>query len=625
MTQGRLVGRVLAIRLLLITAAVYLSPMNAQTRLTTSMSTSVMPPAGVGALVTWTGSATGSASGNVWYRFRVRELNPVSDVCHPKLLAFAPNCVGSQFAMIQDYGPGNSLAWTASDHEGSYEMEVSAVDNDTGATSTTTSVFQFLPRVTGNTPVINPTANPLVFLYSAPACPAGSTMRVQFQGPSGAVQSTNAKPCDGRTSMNFYIAGMLPQTAYNIQHVVQNGANAVSGPMLTQTTGSSAFTYSARTLNIPPAASLPSPMLLQARFGDPVATDLNGNILWYSIQSISNLSRPEPGGLFLGWWESSADDTAHQILEEFDLAGTVLRQTNAARVNQQLAAMGMHSINSFHHEVRGIPGWGILVLGSEERILTNVQGPGPVDVLGDMILVLDRDLQVQWAWDTFDHLDTSRLATLNDTCSAVNGGCPPILLAPEANDWTHGNSLQLTPDGNILYSSRSQDWLFKIDYENGQGSGNVLWRLGLDGDFQYLSSDPYPWFSHQHDANIDANSMLTVFDDGNTRQATDPTADSRGQAIQLDQVNMTATLLVNADLGNFSSALGSAQALPDGNYHFHLGFIQSNTATNDTTRVVEVEPSGQIVYDLGIGEIMYRSFRMQDLYTPPVLTSWIEP
>jgi hypothetical protein len=526
--------------------------------------------------------------------------------------------------MIQDYGPLNSVAWTASDHEGNYEMEVSARDNTTGVVSTTTSAFEFVPRVSSGTPAINPTANPLVFLYSAPLCSANSTMSVQFQASGTLLQSTNSKSCDGRTTMNFYIAGMLPKTVYSVQHVIRTGANTVMGPVLTQLTGepSSVLDYGARTLNVPPPASLPNPVLLQARFGNPVATDLNGNVLWYSLQNISFLARPEPGGLFLGWLEGSTFDTAHQAIEEFDLAGTVLRQTNAARVNEQLAAMGMHSINAFHHDVRALPGGGLLTLAAEERILTDVQGPGPVDVLGDMIIVLDQNLQVTWAWDTFDHLDNSRKATMNETCTATTGGCPPILLAPKANDWTHGNAIQLTPDGDILYSSRHQDWVFKIDYQNGRGTGNIVWILGLDGNFQYLSNDPYPWFSHQHDANVDVNGIVTVFDNGNLRQAANPSSDSRGQAIQLDETNMTATLLVNADLGDFSIALGSAQMLPDGNYHFHLGDI---VAKNSTTRAVEVEPAGQIVYDMGIGEIMYRSFRMQDLYTPPVLSSWVEP
>ena len=78
-------------------------------------------------------------------------------------------------------------------------------------------------------------------------------------------------------------------------------------------------------------------------------------------------------------------------------------------------------------------------------------------------------------------------------------GCASFYLAPVANDWTHGNSLQLTPDGNILYSSRHQDWIIKIDYRDGTGTGNILWRMGPGGDFTFnnVNHDPWPWFSHQ--------------------------------------------------------------------------------------------------------------------------------
>jgi hypothetical protein len=581
--------------------------------LSVSLAASVTSPAPVGTIVTWTASVAGTSSTNLWYRFQARETATTLGPCHAVRGTVAPHGCATDFSMVQDFGPVNALSWTASDHEGGYEVQVTATDNDSGATAVASAVFQFTPRVTGSTPVVSTTANPLVFLYSAPSCPAGSTMSVQFQAPDGFLQNTNSKPCDGRTTMNFYLAGMRAQTLYSIRHTIQNGSQAVTGPVLTQATPNASTTDGPYTVAVLPPATAPNPVVLQARFGWPVATDLMGNLLWYSAQDISIMSRPEPGGLFLGWFEGSTYDTAHQILEEFDLAGTVLRETNAARVNQQLAAIGMHPITTFHHEVRALPDGSLLVLGATERILTGVQGPGPVDVLGDIILVLDPNLQVSWAWDTFDHLDPHRLATLNETCTAVNGGCPPILLAPQANDWTHGNCLELTADGSILYSARHQDWVIKIDYGNGQGTGNILWRLGKDGDFQFISSDPYPWFSHQHDANIDANGVLTVFDNGNVRNASDPTAPSRGQVIQVDEVNHTATLLVNAYLGDFSIALGSAQSLPDGNYHFHLGYITKNT----TARIVEVDPAGNFVYDMHVGEIEYRSFRMRDLYTTP--------
>jgi len=621
MNRGRLIRIRVFIPLLMLFAAAQHSS-EAQTGLSISLSSSLMPPVAVGTVVTWTAGAIGSKAGNVWYRFRVRELASSLATCRSGGVLIARKCVDAAYTMVQDFGPWNAIGWTASEHEGNYEIEASARDNDTGSIASTHVVFPFTPRDTGGGPVINTTANPLVYLYTAAPCPAGSSMQVQFQGPDGYVQSTNAKNCDGLRTMNFYLAGMQSGNYYSVQDVLNTAGNAVAGPVSTLAAGGTSFSFSARTVAVAPPAGMPNPIVLQSRFGNPAATDLMGNLLWYSEQSISMISRPEPGGRFLGWWEDATVDTAHQTLVEFDLSGTVLRQTNAARVNEQLTAMGMHTINAFHHEAREMPDGGVLVLASTERILTDVQGPGPVDVLGDIILVLDRSLQVKWAWDAFDHLDTARKATGGETCAAINGGCPPILLAAQANDWTHGNALELTPDGNILYSARHQDWVIKIDYRNGQGTGAVLWRLGNGGDFQIASSDPWPWFSHQHDVNIDANGFVTAFDNGNLRIIANPTEHSRGQAYQLDEVNFIATPVLNADLGDYSTALGSAQKLPNGDYHFHLGFI----VPGNTTRIVEVDPTGQIVYDMHIGEIEYRSFRMRDLYTPPdVSYSWENP
>ena len=248
-------------------------------------------------------------------------------------------------------------------------------------------------------------------------------------------------------------------------------------------------------------------------------------------------------------------------------------------------------------------------------MLTNVQGPRTVDVLGDMIVVFDRNLNVAWTWDTFDHLDVARAAVLGETC--VNAGaCSPYYLAQDANDWTHGNSLQQTPDGNLLYSSRHQDWLIKVNYNNGEGGGQVIWRLGMDGDFQVNSSDPYPWFSHQHDAGFEfANpSTLLVFDDGNTRVANARNGNSRGQVIQMDEQNRVVTLALNADLGAYSLAVGSAQRLRDGNYHFDAGYVQEPDGTSSYS--IEVDPSGHIIYEAKANAILYRSFRMTDMYTP---------
>src|SRR5262249_330779 len=162
-------------------------------------------------------------------------------------------------------------------------------------------------------------------------------------------------------------------------------------------------------------------------------------------------------------------------------------------------------------------------------------------------------------------------------------------------------------------SLRSQDWVIKIDYGNGEGKGDVIWRLGKDGDFRFDSTDPYPWFSHQHDPEFDTGDgrTLTLLDNGNTRRELDPNANSRGQVIRLYERARVATLLLNVDLGLYSFALGSAQTLPDGNIHFNNGFLPDVSAQS-----LEVDPSGKLVYGLSTAGPEYRTFRMRDLYSP---------
>jgi len=124
-----------------------------------------------------------------------------------------------------------------------------------------------------------------------------------------------------------------------------------------------------------------------------------------------------------------------------------------------------------------------------------------------MILVLDPNMQLVWAWDSFAHQDLSREATLDDICVQNSGaGCPAFNKQfQQANDWLYSDSLQLTSDGNILISERDQDWVLKINYNNGQGDGSILWKMGPYGDFTILNPpqtpcgdpDVYPWFTHQ--------------------------------------------------------------------------------------------------------------------------------
>ncbi|MFN0102432.1 MAG: aryl-sulfate sulfotransferase [Bryobacteraceae bacterium] len=555
-----------------------------------SLTPSIASPAPVGTLITWTATAF---EGVHWYRFSTRGPDSVRRI-------------------IKDFGPESSFDWAPYEREGSYEIQVEVRNTATGETGRAAVPY----HVESNAPAggkasIRPTVHPLVYLYSAPPCKAGDVAVVYFvAGAGGELSQTPAKICDGVSSMNFLIAGLRHETRYLAKHVLFNSGGFVDNPVLE-------FTPAANTADLPVhrkvsgATSSPGQRvhLAASLFALFVATDLDGNVIWYYPKPMLFLTSADAGGYFFGIHEDEAGGASRQIMRVFDLTGTTVLETNAGRVSEQLIALGKRPISAFHHEARRARNGNILVLASVERILTDVQGPGPVNVLGDMIIELNRDLEVVWTWDTFDHLDVRRMATQGDLCTPQ--ACPPFFLSPQANDWVHGNSVSETADGYLLYSARSQDWIVKIDYQGGSGGGNVVWRLGRDGDFQISSGDLNDWFSHQHDAEIEADGTMSVFDNGNVRRATDSSAQSRGQVFRLNEANRRAEIVLNANLGHYAFALGSAQRLDSGHYIFDAGYRLDSTGIT-----VEVSPRGEIVYAIESSAPEYRTFRLRDMYNP---------
>jgi hypothetical protein len=530
---------------------------------------------------------------------------------------------GSPLRIVRDFSTRPQLDWTPLE-DGPIDVEVTVRNIGTGDSSTATTTYLVGSRVTAGAPVVSPTLHPLVALYSAPPCTTGS-IRVRFavQG-GGREQFTPSKPCGNGRSVNFYLAGLYADTAYDIRHEILNGTTTF-GPMLTYRTPVVSTPMPPAVVVDPmenPASSsqemvLHSMIMMSgAQRTFPMATDSSGRVMWYYDKTMypwqtgSNLLRPLPGGNML----LSMNDYGlqWQLLREIDVAGNSVRETTVPRINEQLAALGHDPITAFHHDALPLANGGMLVLASVERMLTDVQGTGPVDVLGDMLLELDADWQVTWAWNAFDHLDPSRRALLNETCSVPADGCRPLNLASQANDWMHSNTITYSPaDGNVLLSVRHQDWIIKIDYRNGLGGGTVLWRLGKDGDFA-LSGDQSKWFSHQHDVRFVDDNALLLYDNGNVRCAPSPAfCQSRGQVIEINEAARTASLRLNISLGHYSPLMGSAQQLANGNYHFGSGWVYPGPHSE----ALEFTPQGNRVFSLAV-PVAYRSFRMRDIYTP---------
>ena len=534
---------------------------------------------------------------------------------------------GAPFSVLRDFNRGaNRVDW-APMREGWYTIRVVARDRTSGESASAEAPFEVSSRIQADKqPVISGTGHPLVFLYSAPACQS-AYMTVHFSKADDPERrfSTPVRPCNRIKSENFWIAGLEPNTEYRIRHVLWDdyGEPATQGPELTFKTGTvttplrsgTAIKWDGDRMNFDQGILLESQigMAGPSRSAISVARNLEGTVVWYydaqAHGKLQNMLRPLPGGDLIV--VPSKDIPGG--LREIDLAGNLIWETNAEAVSERLQALGYPPISQFHHDALRMPGGNILALATSDRVIpgSDPEAP-PRHMIGDVLVLMDRNFQVLWVWDSFQKLDVNRRATLGETYQPAPGSTDP-----PAEDWTHGNAVEYLPDGNLLYSARAQDWLFKIDFRDGAGTGDIIWRLGKDGDFTLDSADAYPWFSHQHDPHFDGT-RLWVFDNGNTRyEANGETGNSRGQVYVLDEQNKTARLELNADLGCYSAALGSAERLSNGDYHFTCGILLDGSYVySQSLEVSPDSPAGTLRYGYQVDSPVYRSFRMHDLYRP---------
>jgi hypothetical protein len=273
----------------------------------------------------------------------------------------------------------------------------------------------------------------------------------------------------------------------------------------------------------------------------------------------------------------------------------------------------------YHHDLLPLANGHLIVLTNFTKNFTDLPGyPGTTAVVGDGIIDLDTNWDPVWAWNSFDYLDVTR--HLN--------GLP---------DWTHSNALVYSPsDGNVLLSMRHQSWLLKIDYNNGGGTGNILWKLGYQGSFtlenaEVPTDDPSQWFSFQHFPSLvsqnGTQTALAVWDNGDNRvmdmngticgSAPLPGCYSRATIFQLDESTMSANLLWDNLPGDYSFWGGSINQLSNGNVEFDINDPTPPPVANLGSEVREVTPSPtpQIVWKMDvISGNAYRAYRVPSLY-----------
>ncbi len=461
---------------------------------------------------------------------------------------------------------------------------------------------------------VTATQNPLVAQYEvipSAARPAASQGWVEF-GPTVSYgrQTSTVSPAQNGFALPILVAGMKPSTTYHMRaHVVWPDGDTWVDQDHTFTTGAlpAALTLPGISVTQPNPGLPPAPgvELVNSVAGTNVlatfVTDLQGNIIWYYPRGAIPI-KLLPNGHFILNVESD--------LLEIDLAGNTIRDVSLNQVNQSLQAIGRSlTIINFSHDVLVLPNGHWITIGQVAQNYTDLPGyPGTIAVLGDVVVDIDTAGNTVWSWSAFDYLDVNR--------------------APEGlPDWTHSNALVYTADGNLLLSMRNQSWILKLDYANGNGSGNILWKLGEDGDFAITGGDPSQWFYGQHYPNIlsvnGTQSTMAIYDDGNLRVYADgvecgsspmaPACYSRATIFNIDETTNVATLLWQDLPGFFSFWGGSIGTLSNGDVEFDSS-EPWNTTSSLILEVTQTE-NPQTVWQMTINaENAYRGFRMPSLY-----------
>jgi arylsulfate sulfotransferase len=477
---------------------------------------------------------------------------------------------------------------------------------------------------------VQPTANPQVALYTITP-PAGANVSIQF-GPTtsyGLSTSMQTTPANGGT-VSILVAGMIPNSPYHMQAVVQFGAGLnfddadhlfTTGTPLVSTLPTLTATTTA---GMTPQGGVELLDLGNA-IGkvDTVITDLAGRVLWTytpgTVVAVGDGPNPIkllPNGHFLINYSNGGADGSGSVLQEVDLSGQLDWQMTAAQLNQALAAATCAGCNikvvGTHHDFAILPNGHLVVIAATQQVVSGTT------VTGDVLIDLDQNHNPVWLWNEFDHLDINRR---------------PYMYP----DWTHTNAIIYSPDdGNLIISIRHQNWLVKIDYNNGQGAGDILWHLGYQGDFTLLNADgsndgdPTDWFFAQHGpafvtTNTTGKFSLVLFDNGDDRGVTvlaggtcgitgQPDCHSTVPILALDETAMTATLAFNPTTPDYSFFGGNAETLGNNNVEYDEC---SPTAKRNSAAIFEVTQTSppQTVWQMQVtGIYAYRGMRMPSLY-----------
>ena len=487
-------------------------------------------------------------------------------------------------------------------------------------------------------PIVTGTQNPLVAIYTIRTGCLGQMM-VEFGPTTSYGRSTSWYPVTTDFTA-VEVAGMTASTTYHMRAQVQ----CSTGNRTTSTSPDTTFT----TGPLPSSPSLVFPQLVVSRPNPSLNstenpgiesvdvtiantpaffTDRDGNVIWYYDNGPGNFAFPFkllPNGNIL---LSITNEVTFSNLVEVDLAGNTIREMTTPALQKKMANAESFDFVpwGFTHDFAVLPNGHVILIVTCFKRFTNLPGyPGTTLVQGDALIDLDQNWNPVWAWNSFDHLDVNR---------SIDG----------FPDWTHSNGLLYLPDdGNLILSMRNQSWILKLDYNNGAGTGNILWTLGYQGDFALTnegvpSDDPSLWFANQHFPIIlsknGSQTTLGIFDNGDDRfyaggaecrsplavNVGFPVCYSRPVIFQIDESSMVANIAWADPLPSFGIWGGAINQFANGNIEFQVNDPAIPPSPNLGSQVQEVTGTStpQVLWQMNFfptpGNV-YRAYRFPSLY-----------
>ena len=181
-------------------------------------------------------------------------------------------------------------------------------------------------------------------------------------------------------------------------------------------------------------------------------------------------------------------------------------------------------------------------------------GEAPEKMFGDVVKEIAPDGSVVDEWRSWEHLDVDEDVI-----------CP----LDERREWTHGNSLNVTPEGHLLVSYRLTSTVGIVD----RRSGNFIWKWG-PGEIY-----------HQHHPTWLENGRVLLFDNGGHRPRS-----TYSRVLEVDPSDNSIAWAYRGDppISFHSPNISSADRLPNGNTFICEGA---------PGRAFEVTPTGEIVWE----------------------------